>query len=82
MAIIDLSHFLEAGMPLFPGTAPPVFEETASIKTNGYREKKIALCPHTDTRMDLPARSFLFDGFQLKISEADGSPVCAVAIGR
>jgi len=55
MTIIDLSHFLETGMPVFPGTAPPVFEETASIEADGYREKKIALCSHTGTHVDAPA---------------------------
>ncbi len=55
MAIIDLSHFLEADMPLYPGTELPVFEERASIETDGYREKKIALCSHTGTHMDAPA---------------------------
>jgi len=55
MAIIDLSHFLEVGMPLFPGTPVPIFEENASIETDGYREKKIALCSHTGTHMDAPA---------------------------
>lgn len=55
MAIIDLSHFLEPGMPLFPGTRPPAFEETATIDTDGYREKRFALCAHTGTHMDAPA---------------------------
>lgn len=55
MAIIDLSHFLEADMPLYPGTELPVFEERASIEMDGYREKKIALCSHTGTHMDAPA---------------------------
>ena len=55
MKIIDLSHFIDAGMPVFPDTEPPAFEETASIETNGYREKRIALCSHTGTHMDAPA---------------------------
>ena len=94
MAIIDLSHFLEADMPFYPGTELPVFEERASIEMDGYREKKIALCSHTGTHMDapahivagaktldqLPVETFCGDAFLLKIRDADGSPVRAVAI--
>jgi len=55
MAVIDLSHFLEADMPVYPGTELPVFEERASLEADGYREKKIALCSHTGTHMDAPS---------------------------
>lgn len=55
MHIVDLSHGLEAGMPLYPGTMAPCFEETASIETDGYREKRISLCTHTGTHVDAPA---------------------------
>ena len=94
MAIIDLSHFLEADMPLYPGKELPVFEERASIEMDGYREKKIALCSQTGTHMDAPAHiiagaktldqllveTFCGDAFPLTIRDADGSPVRAVAI--
>ena len=55
MKILDLSHILEVGMPVFPGTGLPAFKETASIETDGYREKKIAICSHTGTHIDAPA---------------------------
>jgi arylformamidase len=55
MRVIDLSHDLEADMPLYPGTPAPRFEETASIDTDGYREKRISLCVHTGTHVDAPA---------------------------
>jgi kynurenine formamidase len=55
MRIIDLSHDLNADMPLYPGTPAPRFEETASIDTDGYREKRINLCVHTGTHVDAPA---------------------------
>ncbi|WP_419657007.1 cyclase family protein [Desulfosarcina variabilis str. Montpellier] len=55
MHIIDLSHALEPNMPLYPGTAAPRFEETASIENDGYREKRISLCVHTGTHVDAPA---------------------------
>jgi arylformamidase len=55
MRIVDLSHYLEAGMPLFPGTAAPRFEETTEIARDGFREKRISLCVHTGTHIDAPA---------------------------
>jgi arylformamidase len=55
MNIVDLSHFFEADMPVFPGTEAPVFEETAAIVPDGYREKRFALCSHTGTHIDAPA---------------------------
>ena len=55
MRIIDLSHYLAPGMPLYPGTMMPCFEETAAIETDGYREKRISLCVHTGTHVDAPA---------------------------
>lgn len=55
MRIIDLSHDLDANMPLYPGTPAPRFEETASIDTDGYRETRISLCVHTGTHVDAPA---------------------------
>lgn len=55
MRIIDLSHYLESDMPLYPDTAAPRFEETAAIQTDGFREKRISLCVHTGTHVDAPA---------------------------
>ena len=55
MRIVDLTHTLETGMPLYPGTMVPRFEETAAIETEGFREKRIGLCSHTGTHVDAPA---------------------------
>ncbi|GAB6905865.1 Cyclase family protein [Desulfosarcina cetonica] len=55
MRIVDLSHVLEAQMPLFPGTQPPRFADSARIDTDGYREKRITLSVHTGTHLDVPA---------------------------
>lgn len=54
MQIIDLSHYLEKGMPLYPGTAPPRLEETAAIERDGFRDKRISLSVHTGAHMDAP----------------------------
>ncbi|BBO71310.1 cyclase [Desulfosarcina alkanivorans] len=55
MKIIDLSHFLESRMPVFPGAEPPALEETATIETDGYLEKKITFNSHNGTHIDAPA---------------------------
>ncbi|MBC2742974.1 MAG: cyclase family protein [Desulfosarcina sp.] len=55
MDIIDLSHFLEAGMPVYPGTGTPVLAEVNTIDSDGFREKKLTFYSHTGTHMDAPA---------------------------
>ena len=58
MKIIDLTHTIKPGMPVYPGTEPPVFETPASIETDGFLEKKITLFSHTGTHVDAPAHLF------------------------
>ena len=55
MRLVDLTHDLEPGMPLFPGTPAPVFEDAATLDADGYREKRICLNAHTGTHIDAPA---------------------------
>jgi arylformamidase len=55
MKFIDLSHFLEPDMPVFPGESPPEIKDTAAIDTDGYRLKHITLSSHTGTHVDAPA---------------------------
>ena len=55
MKIIDLTHFIAPGMPVYPGTEPPVFLESHSIREQGFRERMITMVSHTGTHMDAPA---------------------------
>jgi len=55
MNVIDLTHVIQPGMTVFPGTEPPVFEVGSSIETDGFEEKKITMFSHTGTHMDAPA---------------------------
>jgi kynurenine formamidase len=55
MKVIDLSHTIEPGMPLFPGTKPPELTTLCTIKENGYSEKRISISSHTGTHIDAPA---------------------------
>ena len=55
MKIVDLSHVIEAAMPVFPGTEPPVLAPANTIARDGFAEKKITMYSHTGTHMDAPA---------------------------
>lgn len=55
MKVLDLSHPVFPGMPVYPGTEPPVFVTGASISAEGFVEKKITLFSHTGTHVDAPA---------------------------
>lgn len=55
MKIIDLTHWIEAGMPVYPGTESPILEEANTIARDGFAEKKLSLYSHVGTHMDAPA---------------------------
>ena len=55
MKIIDLSHRIEPGMPVYPGTAPPVFEYPFGLDKDGFLETRLSLMSHTGTHIDAPA---------------------------
>jgi len=55
MALIDLTHPLSEGMPVFPGEPGPTLRNIATIKDNGYRVKWLEMGSHTGTHMDAPA---------------------------
>ena len=55
MKVIDLSHSIRAGMPVYPGTEPPTFSTPCTIAQNGFTERKITLYSHTGTHIDAPA---------------------------
>jgi kynurenine formamidase len=53
--LIDLSHSIEVGMPVYPGTLAPQINETCSIDTDGFKETCIKFLTHTGTHIDVPA---------------------------
>ena len=55
MRIIDLSHTIKTGMPVYPGTEPPLIETPVTIESDGYLEKRLTLFSHTGTHVDAPA---------------------------
>ena len=55
MPIIDLTHPIHAGMPVYPGKPQPVVVQSAEIENEGYRELTLGFDGHTGTHMDAPA---------------------------
>ncbi|MGE5343987.1 MAG: cyclase family protein [Candidatus Omnitrophota bacterium] len=55
MKIIDLTHTLCSGMPVFPGDEPPVISRVSTIEQNGYTSHRLTLSTHTGTHLDAPA---------------------------
>ena len=38
MKVIDLTHTIREGMPVYPGTEPPEFNPANSYEKDGFRE--------------------------------------------
>ncbi len=55
MRIVDLSHPMENGMPIFPGLPSPSFTDIASVARDGYAMSKYELLNHIGTHVDAPA---------------------------
>ena len=58
MHVIDLTHPIEAAMPVFPGTEPPVLLSANTIEKDGFAETLLSFYSHTGTHMDAPAHIF------------------------
>ncbi|MBU5625897.1 cyclase family protein [Oscillibacter sp. MSJ-2] len=53
--ILDLTHLIAGGMPVYPGTDSPDLSPAATLKENGCRETMLRMTSHTGTHMDAPA---------------------------
>lgn len=73
--LIDLTHFIEEGMPVYPGTEPPKIEQANTIEKDGFAEKLLTMFSHTGTHMDAPCH--IVDGMKtlsdIDINELYGS---------
>ena len=54
-AVIDLSHPLTSGMPVYPGTPPVEIDVPFSIERDGFRQRRLTICTHAGTHLDAPA---------------------------
>jgi arylformamidase len=61
MHIIDLSHTIASGMPVYPGTEQAAIESKAGIENDGYNEFCLHISTHTGTHIDCE-RHFLKEG--------------------
>jgi kynurenine formamidase len=52
MPYIDLSHTLENGMTVYPGSAAPSFSPIATTAAAGYNEIRMDMSTHTGTHID------------------------------
>lgn len=58
MRALDLTHPIEASMPVFPGTEPPCLRPANTLEKDGFAETLLSLYSHTGTHMDAPAHIF------------------------
>ena len=58
MKVVDLTHILEPGMPVYPGTEPPAFAPGSTYERDGFKETCLTLFTHTGTHMDPPSHLF------------------------
>jgi kynurenine formamidase len=54
-AVIDLSHGIHDGMPVYPGTLGPSVMRTAEVSRDGFTERVLTLSTHTGTHLDAPS---------------------------
>lgn len=52
--IIDLTHTIRAGMPVWPGDPGVEFKKVGTIPEGGYNTTRISLGAHTGTHVDSP----------------------------
>lgn len=53
--ILDLTHTIAEGIPVYPGTPSPHLFKAAKLSVNGYRETQLNMVSHTATHMDAPS---------------------------
>lgn len=55
MLVIDLTHPIESGMPIWPGTPHPEITDLCTIPGDGFAERLFLFSSHTGTHVDLSA---------------------------
>lgn len=53
--LVDLSHIIYSGMPVYPGTKGPEISPCAQISEEGFLEHWLSMATHTGTHIDAPA---------------------------
>ena len=55
MRFVDLSHPINEGMPLYPGTPGVQIKTLHTLGKDGFREKQLTFTTHIGTHVDTPA---------------------------
>lgn len=53
--VVDLSHSIRPGIPLWPGDPPVAFEAVAGIERDGYYLRRFSMGEHSGTHLSAPA---------------------------
>ena len=53
--VLDLTHPITEGMPVYPGCIPPTIRQANTVEKAGYAEKFLSIYTHTGTHIDAPA---------------------------
>lgn len=59
--IVDLTHYLDAMSPVWPGNEPFMAEAIKTFETDGFYQQKVTFWEHTGTHVDAPIH-FIEDG--------------------
>lgn len=54
-AVVDLSHPMRGGMPVWPGDPGVCMETRATVEAQGFRVQRLELNGHAGTHLDAPA---------------------------
>jgi Predicted metal-dependent hydrolase len=55
MHVVDLSHTIETGMPVYPGDEGTVLRRTAFVARDGFAQTSLAMTSHAGTHVDAAA---------------------------
>ncbi len=53
--VLDLSHPITEGMPVYPGCLPPTIRQAHTVAQDTFAEKFVSFFTHTGTHIDAPA---------------------------
>jgi arylformamidase len=70
MQVIDLTHIMETGMPVFPGSPKATIKKMSGMEANGYDETYLQFSAHTGTHIDC-GRHFYKSGFDTGTSSPE-----------
>jgi kynurenine formamidase len=93
MPVIDLSHTINNGMPVFPGSVPVEISRQADVASDGFNELLLKISGHTGTHIDcgrhlfaggrdlasIPAGAFTGKGFVIDCRNEPDSKLITVA---